>query len=43
MITGSIIISDDEPLATDSETDHSEVHLGPTTKSDSDSPHVADK
>jgi len=43
MIPGSIIISDDEPLATDSESDYSEVHLGPTSKSDSDSPHVADR
>jgi hypothetical protein len=41
-IPDSIILSDDEPLATGSETDYSEVDLGPRAKSDSDSPHVTD-
>lgn len=37
-----IILSDDEPLATGSKTDYSEVDLSPIVKCDFDSPHVAD-
>jgi hypothetical protein len=42
MIPDSIILSDDELLATDSETDHSEVDLSPSVKCDFESPHIAD-
>jgi hypothetical protein len=42
LIPDSSIPSDGEPLATDSETDYSEVDLGPTAKSDSNAPQVAD-